>query len=43
MTVNGSICHKNPTVESFESIMKNVILKEGHKIKLAQIVLYFNL
>ena len=32
---------KKPTVESFESIMKNVKIKEGHKIKRAEIVLDF--
>ena len=35
------IVTKKPTVESFESIMKNVKLKEGHKIKFAEIVLDF--
>ena len=35
------IVTKKPTVESFESIMKNVKLKEGHKIKRAEIVLDF--
>ena len=35
------IVTKKPTVESFESIMKNVKLKEDHKIKRAEIVLDF--
>ena len=35
------IVTKKPTVESFESIMKNVKLKEAHKIKRAEIVLDF--
>ena len=35
------IVTKKPTVESFESIMKNVKLKESHKIKHAEIVLDF--
>ena len=35
------IVTKKPTVESFESIMKNVKLKEGHKIKRAEILLDF--
>ena len=33
------IVTKKPTVESFESIMKNVKLKEAHKVKRAEIVL----
>ena len=32
---------KKPIVESFESIMKNVKLKDSHKIKRAEIVLDF--
>ena len=35
------IVTKKPTVESFESIMKNVKLRESHKIKRAEIVLDF--
>ena len=35
------IVTKKPTVESFESIMKNVKLKEAHKVKRAEIVLDF--
>ena len=35
------IVTKKPTVESFESIMKNVKLKEDHKIRRAEIVLDF--
>ena len=32
---------KKPTVESFESIMKNIKLKEAHKVKPAEVVLDF--
>ena len=35
------IVTKKPTVESFESIMKNVKLKEAHKVKHAEIALDF--
>ena len=35
------IVTKKPTVESFESIMKNVKLKEAHKVTRAEIVLDF--
>ena len=35
------IVTKKPTVESFESILKNVKLKETHKVKRAEIVLDF--
>ena len=38
------IVTKKSTVESFESIMKNVILKESHKIKRAEkfLIFFFN-
>ena len=35
------IVTKNPTVESFESVIRNVKLKEAHKVKRAEIVLDF--
>ena len=37
--MDQKIVTKKPTVESFESIMKNVKLKEAHKVKRAEIVL----
>ena len=41
MSEMDPIVTKKPTVESFESIMKNVKLKEAHKVKRAEVVLDF--